>query len=60
MDVAEFDQFVDENHNLHQKNIRITGENPEYFVEYKICDLKRVAKLVGVNFNNILDFGACV
>ena len=25
-----------------------------------MCDLKRVSKIVGVNVNNILDFGACV
>ena len=60
MDVAEFDQFADEYHNLHQENIRITGENPEYFAEYKICDLKRVAKIVGEDVNNILDFGTGV
>ena len=58
MDVAEFDQFADEYYNLHQENIQITGEKPEYFAEYKICDLKRVAKIVGVDVNNILDFGA--
>ena len=45
MDVAEFDQFADEYHNLHQENIRITAEKPEYFAEYKIYDLKRVAKM---------------
>ena len=37
MDVAEFDKFADEYHNLHQENIRITGEKPEYFAEYQIC-----------------------
>ena len=60
MDVAEFDQFADEYHNLHQENILITGEKPEYFAEYKICDLKRVAKIVGVDVKNILDFGTGV
>jgi hypothetical protein len=57
MDVAEFDQFVDEYHNLHQENIRITGETPEYFAEYKIRDLRRVVNSFGVNSENILDFG---
>ena len=60
MDVAEFDQFADEYHNLHQENIRIPGEKPEYFAEYKICDLNRVVKIVGVDVNNILDFGTGV
>ena len=60
MDVAEFDQFADDYHNLHQENIKITGEKHEYFAEYKICDLKRVAKIVGVDVNNVLDFGTGV
>ena len=47
MDVAEFDKFADEYHNLHQENIRITEENPEYFAEYKICDLSRVEQIIG-------------
>jgi|TARA_B110000914_G_C15182510_1_gene318001 hypothetical protein len=57
MDVAEFDQFTDEYHNLHLENIRITGKNPEYFAEYKIRDLRRVVNSFGVNSENILDFG---
>ena len=57
MDVAEFDKFADEYHNLHQENIRITGETPEYFAEYKIRDLRRVVNSFGVNSENILDFG---
>ena len=60
MDVAEFDQFADEYHNLHQENIRITGEKPEYFAEYKISDLSRVEQIVGGEVNNILDFGTGV
>ena len=35
MDVAEFDKFADEYHNLHQENIRITGENPEILQNIK-------------------------
>ena len=57
MEVAEFDKFADEYHNLHQENIRITGETPEYFAEYKIRDLRRVVNSFGVNSENILDFG---
>ena len=57
MNVAEFDKFADEYHNLHQENIRITGENPEYFAEYKIRDLRRVVNSFGINSENILDFG---
>ena len=60
MDVAEFDQFADEYDNLHQENIQITGEKPEYFAEYKISDLSRVEQIVGGEVNNILDFGTGV
>ena len=60
MDVAEFHHFADEFYNLHQENIRITGEEPEYFAGYKICDLNRVVKIIGVDVNNILDFGTGV
>ncbi len=60
MDVAEFDKFADEYHNLHQENIRITGENPEYFAEYKIRDLSRVEQIIGGRVKNILDFGTGV
>ena len=57
MDVAEFDKFADEYHSLHQQNIRVTGEKPEYFAEYKIRDLRRVVNSLGANSENILDFG---
>ena len=46
MDVADFDQFADEYHNLHQENIRISGEKPDYFAEYKIYDFKRMEKML--------------
>ena len=42
MDVKEFDKFAEEYLKLHSQNIRITGEDPEYFAEYMIRDLKRV------------------
>jgi len=60
MDVAEFDKFADEYHSLHEENIRITGENPEYFAEYKIRDLSRIEQIVGDGVKNILDFGTGV
>ena len=43
MDVKEFDKFAEEYLKLHSQNIRVTGEEPEYFAEYKIRDLKRVS-----------------
>ncbi len=41
MDKTEFDQFADEYHALHAKNIDITGETPEFFAEYKIRDIAK-------------------
>ena len=37
MDVKEFDKFAEEYLKLHSQNIRLTGEEPEFFAEYKIC-----------------------
>lgn len=36
---AEFDLLADEYHDQHKENVAITGENPEFFSEYKIADL---------------------
>jgi SAM-dependent methyltransferase len=54
---AEFDLLADEYHNQHKENIAITGEEPEYFSEFKIADFANY-------FSNkkspetILDFGS--
>ena len=42
------------------QNIRVTGEESEYFAEYKIRDLKRVSTELKLLPNNILDFGTGV
>jgi hypothetical protein len=39
MKQAEFDRFADEYENRHRRNIAVTGENPEFFAEYKISQL---------------------
>jgi SAM-dependent methyltransferase len=60
MDEAEFDRFADEYRALHAANIRVSGESPEFFAEYKVAD---VAALLGGRVDNdpaILDFGAGV
>ena len=41
---TEFDKFAETYRQLHAANIRITGEAPEYFAEYKVAD---VASLLG-------------
>ena len=56
MDKAEFDKFADEYVAMHSNNIRITGESPEYFAEYKIKDVAEA--LAGETpVRTILDFG---
>ena len=60
MDVKEFDKFAEEYLNQHSQNIRITGEEPEYFAEYKIRDLKRVCSELKFLPDNILDSGTGV
>ena len=60
MDVKEFDKFAEEYLKLHSQNIRVTGEEPEYFAEYKIGDLKRVSSELKVLPEKILDFGTGV
>ena len=61
MDEAEFDKFADEYRALHAENIRISGENPEYFAEYKIADIAAELAREGVAApRTALDFGAGV
>jgi SAM-dependent methyltransferase len=59
MDAAEFDKFADEYRQLHAQNIRLSGEDPEYFAEYKIADLARIlsGELTACD-PAVLDFGA--
>lgn len=54
---AEFDALADEYHDQHKENIAITGEGPEFFSEYKICDLASLVQLHGLPSDSILDFG---
>lgn len=59
MNKAEFDKFADEYNAIQTKNIRITGEAPEYFAEYKVVDTARLARKFGLSANaRILDFGS--
>ena len=59
MDQAEFDKVADEYLTIHSRNIRFTGEDPEYFARYKIEALRRrwTAERKGEP-KAILDFGA--
>lgn len=54
---AEFDLLADEYHEQHKANVAITGEDPEYFAEYKIADLANLVREKELAAGNILDFG---
>ena len=57
MDKAEFDKFADEYRALHARNIRISGEGPEFFAEYKVRDVARHLGAARSTVARILDFG---
>jgi SAM-dependent methyltransferase len=63
MDKAEFDKFADAYHAMHKTGIRMSGEEPEYFAEYKIADIAREFARRHGHLDRglkILDFGAGV
>lgn len=61
LDKTEFDKFADEYTNVHKDNIRISGEAPSFFSEYKIKDLQQISQNIGLSQElNILDFGCGV
>jgi len=62
MDRAQFDKFADEYHTLHAQNINVTGEDPSYFVEYKIRDVHNQLSARSDQGKNlrIIDFGGGV
>ncbi len=58
MDVAEFDRFADEYTAAHAANIRISGEDPDYFARYKIELVRRRWEADGrPEPQAVLDFG---
>src|ERR1700746_3839157 len=62
MNETEFDKFADEYDLLHAQNVNITGEAPDYFVEYKILDICNQISKTRNSYKNlrILDFGSGV
>jgi len=54
----EFDDYVMDYEQQHRESIRVTGEDPEYFSDYKIRDLKRLVGKWGLENPTILDFGS--
>lgn len=60
MNEAEFDRFADEYRAQHATSIRLSGEEPEFFAQYKIDDVASVLREEGVIPSRILDFGGGV
>ena len=60
MDNAQFDFVADEYQTLHSRNIRITGESPEFFAEYKVKDMALELGASAATSLRILDFGVGV
>ena len=60
MDEVEFDKFADEYRDLHAANIKLSGESPEYFAEYKVADIAAELERDGAVARTALDFGAGV
>jgi SAM-dependent methyltransferase len=60
VDEVEFDKFADEYRAMHAVNIRLSGEDPEYFAEYKIVDIAAQLARDGIVPRSVLDFGAGV
>jgi SAM-dependent methyltransferase len=61
MDEAEFDKFAAEYRDIHAANIKLSGEDPEYFAEYKIKDIAADLARAGRKLDaRVLDFGAGV
>lgn len=54
--VPEFDRYADSYGTLHAASVRLSGEQPDYFSEYKIRAMARVLR--GSNIRTIVDFGA--
>lgn len=60
MDEVEFDRFADEYYQQHAASIRLSGEAPDYFHQYKVKDVAAALGSSGTTPQRILDFGAGV
>lgn len=59
MSDAEFDQYASNYRDLHKDNIAITGEEPEYFADYKMRDFRSYVERAGLPVGgSYLDFGS--
>lgn len=55
---AEFDAFVSDYEDQHRASILLSGEEPQYFADYKIQVLKDLTMDWAMKAPNILDFGS--
>lgn len=55
--VNEFDLYADNYHLLHEQNINLSGESPDYFSAYKIKDMSLQLKKLDMSNKIIVDFG---
>lgn len=55
---AEFDEHAADYRKHHARNIAVSGEEPEFFSEYKVADALTVVRERGIRCDTILDFGA--
>lgn len=61
MEETEFDRFAEEYRQIHRSNIKVSGEDPEFFAEYKVRDVAGLLQSTGTGENvRILDFGCGV
>ena len=59
MDEAEFDRFAEDYLQTHRRNVRVSGEAPDYFARYKIEEVRRLWTAAGVaEPRAIVDLGA--
>lgn len=59
MKETEFDKFADEYREIHGRNIKLSGERPEYFAEFKVRETSKIlAERSLPASRRILDFGA--
>ena len=58
MEQAAFDRVADTYYEQHREVVQITGEEPEYFAEYKIRVLAELAAAGGIRAQRVLDFGS--
>lgn len=55
--VQEFDLLAEKYSEVHRKNISISGEEPDFFSEYKIRDIAKFAHPIDRTSYQVLDFG---